>query len=60
MAIGTMQFVKDDPHNLLSLFMRDALLFPSLRTGQADFRHPALQLEVLPSYGLACFHIGII
>ena len=25
MAIGTMQFVKDDPHNLLSLFMRDAL-----------------------------------
>ena len=33
---------------------------PSLRTGLADFPHPALQLEVLPCNGLACFHIGIV
>ena len=53
------------PFSTLGPLSRDrgrerGLLFPSLRTGLADFPHPALQLEVLPSYGLACFHIGII
>src|SRR5205085_8350334 len=31
---------------------------PSLRTGQADLPHPALQLVVLPSLGLTSLGIG--
>jgi hypothetical protein len=33
---------------------------PSLRTGLADFPHPALQLVVLPRRGLAEFPMGVL
>jgi len=37
---------------------RESVSSPSLRTGQADFPHPALQLVILPRRGLTNRIVG--